>query len=146
MHRVRSGEFDRSKGAAASPQPTDLRRIIAVGERHQLNVLTVRGVQHYSISDEGFGVTNKARVVEIFSAGVALFVPMNLAWGQSCQCENTPVVGLQPIAGFHHTPPGNGDSPVVPEPGNIILPGIAGGVGGAGLIRRRLKKVKADGK
>ena len=43
---------------------------------------------------------NKARVVEIFSAGVALFVPINLAWGQSCQCESTPVVGLQPIAGF----------------------------------------------
>lgn len=48
--------------------------------------------------------------------------------------------------GGHHTPPGNGDSPVVPEPGSIILLGIAGGVGGAGLIRRRLKKAKADGK
>ena len=43
---------------------------------------------------------NKARVVEIFSAGVALFAPMNLAWGQSCQCENTPVVGHQQISGF----------------------------------------------
>jgi hypothetical protein len=47
--------------------------------------------------------------------------------------------------GGNHTPPGNGDSPVVPEPGSIILLGIAGGVGGAGLIRRRLKKAKAAG-
>lgn len=38
---------------------------------------------------------NKARVVEIFSAGVALFVPMNLVWGQSCQCDNSPVAGIQ---------------------------------------------------
>ncbi len=45
--------------------------------------------------------------------------------------------------GGHVTPPGNGDSPVVPEPGSIILLGIAGGVGGAGIIRRRLKKSKA---
>ncbi len=35
------------------------------------------------------------------------------------------------------------DSPVVPEPGSIILLGIAGGVGGAGWIRRRMKKNKA---
>ncbi len=48
--------------------------------------------------------------------------------------------------GGHNTPPGNGDSPVVPEPGSIILLGIAGGVGGAGFIRRRLKKAKAVGK
>lgn len=47
--------------------------------------------------------------------------------------------------GGHHTPLNNGDSPVVPEPGSIILLGIAGGVGGAGLIRRRLKKVRAAG-
>ena len=48
--------------------------------------------------------------------------------------------------GGHNTPPGNGDSPVVPEPGSIILLGIAGGVGGAGFIRRRLKKAKTVGK
>ncbi|MFO1000478.1 MAG: PEP-CTERM sorting domain-containing protein [Planctomycetaceae bacterium] len=48
--------------------------------------------------------------------------------------------------GGHFIPPGNGDSPVVPEPGSVILLGIAGGVGGAGLIRRRLKKAKAEGK
>ena len=45
----------------------------------------------------------------------------------------------------HNTRPGNGDSPVVPEPGSIILLGIAGGVGGAGLIRHRSKKMQADG-
>jgi hypothetical protein len=32
--------------------------------------------------------------------------------------------------------------PVVPEPGSIILLGIAGGVGGAGWIRRRLARKK----
>jgi hypothetical protein len=48
--------------------------------------------------------------------------------------------------GGHNTPPGNGDSPVVPEPGSVILLGIAGGVGGAGFIRRRLKKAKTVGK
>jgi hypothetical protein len=63
-------------------------------------MLSVLHVQHYAISDEGFGMKNKARVVEIFSAGVALFAPMNLAWGQSCQCENTPVVGHQQICRF----------------------------------------------
>ncbi len=99
-HRIRSGEFNRSKGAAASPQPTVLRCIIAVGERHQLSMLSVLHVQHHAILDEGFGMKNKARVVEIFSAGVALFAPMNLAWGQSCQCENSRVVGPQEIPGF----------------------------------------------
>ena len=101
-HRIRSGEFNRSKGAAASPQPTVLRCIIAVGERHQLSMLSVLHVQHHAISVEGFGMKNKARVVEIFSAGVALFAPMNLAWGQSCQCENTPIASPPHVAGFQY--------------------------------------------
>jgi hypothetical protein len=63
-------------------------------------MLSALHVQHHAISVEGFGMKNKARVVEIFSAGVALFASMNLAWGQSCQCENTPAVGLQQISGF----------------------------------------------
>ncbi len=32
------------------------------------------------------------------------------------------------------------DSPVVPEPGSIILIGIASGLGGAGWLRRRMKQ------
>ena len=38
---------------------------------------------------------------------------------------------------------GGGDSPIVPEPGSLILFGIAGGVGAGGLIRRWLKKAKS---
>ena len=91
----RSDEFGRSKGAAASPQPTLLSCIIAVGQQHQLSMLNILSMQHHSISDEGFGLKNKAWVVESVSAGVALLVPMNLVWGQSCQCDNSPVAGVQ---------------------------------------------------
>ena len=67
-------------------------------------MLNVLSMQHHLISDGGFGMKNKARVVEIFSAGVALFVPMNLVWGQSCQCDNSPVAGIQqyvlPLSNF----------------------------------------------
>jgi hypothetical protein len=38
--------------------------------------------------------------------------------------------------------PGGTDSPVVPEPGSIILLGIAATVGGAGYLRRRIAKTK----
>ncbi len=58
-------------------------------------MLNILSMQHHPISDEGFGLKNKARVVEIVSAGIALFVPMHLVWGQSCQCDNSPVAGVQ---------------------------------------------------
>jgi hypothetical protein len=45
------------------------------------------------------------------------------------------------------TPGPAGGGPAIGDgTGSIILPGIAGGVGGAGFIRRRLKRAKAVGK
>lgn len=64
-------------------------------------MLSVLYELYHAITDEVFGMKSKARVVEIFSAAVALFSPMNLTWGQSCQCDNTPAAGPQRLAGFH---------------------------------------------
>jgi hypothetical protein len=52
-----------------------------------------------------------------------------------------PPSGGNPAPPTDHNPGGGaGEAPIVPEPGSIVLLGIALGVGGAGYIRRQRRK------
>lgn len=101
-------------------------------------MLNVLSMQHHSISDEGFGMTNKARIVEIFSAGVALFVPMNLVWGQSCQCDNSPVAGLQqylvPLSNFADPQSTGQQAGLTYKPGRLLPEGWPNQWGGPAFL------------
>ena len=49
-----------------------------------------------------------------------------------------------PSPGGGPGPGPGGDTPIVPEPGSLLLLGIAGAIGGVVVVRRRRLKLKAD--